>query len=90
LNDVHGNLAALEAVLAESTGSASTWWCAEATSSEDRFRPRSCRCTEYDVDAAVSAIRESAQWVAQQHRTALLEPPDPDEATSFFESQRGA
>ena len=44
------------------------------------------RRTEYDVEAAVAAIREAASDEDLVRR--LLDPPDPDEATAFFESQR--
>ncbi len=44
------------------------------------------RRTEYDVEGAVSAIREATPDEDLVRR--LLDPPDPDEATAFFESQR--
>jgi predicted phosphodiesterase len=47
------------------------------------------RCTEYDVDSAAALVRESGAQGADDHARRLLEPPDPDEATSFFESARG-
>lgn len=48
------------------------------------------RCTEYDVEAAVAAMRRTgAPDVEEQLIRYLLEPPDPDEATAYFESQRG-
>jgi putative phosphoesterase len=46
------------------------------------------RHTDYDVEAAAAAIREVAPGNEQQAGW-LLDPPDPDEATSYFESQRG-
>ncbi len=48
------------------------------------------RRTEYDVEAAAVSIREAAGPAGEQHSGWLLEPPDPDEATAYFESQRGA
>jgi putative phosphoesterase len=48
------------------------------------------RCTEYDVDSAAVLVRGSGAQGADDHARRLLEPPDPDEATSFFESARGA
>lgn len=49
------------------------------------------RQTEYDVEAAAAAIREAGTGSMNEQQAAwLLEPPDPDEATAFFESQRGA
>ena len=48
------------------------------------------RRTEYDVEAAAALVRESGAQGADEHARRLLEPPDPDEATSFFESARGA
>ena len=48
------------------------------------------RRTEYDVEAAAVSIREAAGPTGEQHSGWLLEPPDPDEATAYFESQRGA
>jgi putative phosphoesterase len=49
------------------------------------------RCTEYDVEAAAAAMRESgAPDVEAQLIRFLLEPPDPTETTSYFESLRAA
>jgi putative phosphoesterase len=49
------------------------------------------RRTEYDVGAAVAAIRRrGAPDVEEQLVRYLLEPPDPTEATEYFESLRGA
>lgn len=48
------------------------------------------RCTEYDVDSAAALVRESGAQGADDHARRLLEPPDAAEATSFFESARGA
>ena len=48
------------------------------------------RRTEYDVDAAAALVRESGAQGADDHARRLLEPPGPDEATSFFESARGS
>jgi len=48
------------------------------------------RCTEYDVDSAAALVRESGAQGADDHARRLLEPPDPDAATSFFEAARGA
>ncbi|MGH3065398.1 MAG: metallophosphoesterase family protein [Gaiellaceae bacterium] len=49
------------------------------------------RCTEYDVDAAVAAIRERrAPGVVEQHIAYLLEPPDATETTEYFESLRAS
>lgn len=49
------------------------------------------RRTEYDVEAAAAAIRETgAPDVDDQLVRYLLEPPDPDEVTRFFEGQRGS
>jgi putative phosphoesterase len=48
------------------------------------------RHTEYDVEAAVAAIRASgAPDVEEQLVKYLLEPPDPTETTEYFESLRG-
>lgn len=48
------------------------------------------RHTEYDVEAAVAAIRaREAPDVEDQLVKYLLEPPDPTEATEYFESLRG-
>jgi diadenosine tetraphosphatase ApaH/serine/threonine PP2A family protein phosphatase len=49
------------------------------------------RRTDYDVDAAVASIR-AARGAADDDTLVryLLEPPDPGEATAFFEKQRGA
>ena len=48
------------------------------------------RRTEYDTEAAVAAIREARSDADEQLVGYLLDPPDPDETTAFFESQRGA
>jgi putative phosphoesterase len=49
------------------------------------------RRTEYDVEAAAAAMRETgAPDVEEQLIRYLLDPPDPDEASRFFESQRTA
>jgi putative phosphoesterase len=46
------------------------------------------RRTEYDVDAAAAAIREWGEGASEQHAGWLLDPPDPGEASAYFESQR--
>jgi putative phosphoesterase len=46
------------------------------------------RRTEYDTDAAAASIRESAAAGSEQLAGWLLEPPNPDEATAYFESRR--
>jgi putative phosphoesterase len=46
------------------------------------------RHTEYDVDGAIEEMR--GRGALRPEARLLLEPPDPDEATRFFESQRGA
>ena len=48
------------------------------------------RHTEYDVEAAVSAMRETGAPLSEQVVGWLLEPPDPDEVAAFWESKRGA
>ena len=48
------------------------------------------RCTEYDVDGAAALVRASGAQGADDHARRLLDPPDPDDATSHFESARGA
>jgi putative phosphoesterase len=49
------------------------------------------RRTEYDVDAAVAAMRKrGAPDVEEQLIGPLLEPPDPEETSAHFESLRGA
>jgi hypothetical protein len=48
------------------------------------------RRTEYDTDAAVVAIRATCIAMSEQLAGYLLEPPDPDEASAFFEAQRAA
>jgi predicted phosphodiesterase len=49
------------------------------------------RRTEYDVDAAIASIREARGDADEETLVRyLLEPPDPEEATTFFESQRAA
>ena len=46
------------------------------------------RRTEYDVEAAAGAIREVGGPLNEQLAGYLLEPPDPDEVSAFFESRR--
>jgi predicted phosphodiesterase len=46
--------------------------------------------TEYDVEAAVAMLRGAAAAGGEDYWHYLLDPPDPDETTKFFESQRGA
>ena len=46
------------------------------------------RRTEYDAEAAATAIRAVGRPTDEQLAGYLLEPPDPDEVTAYFESQR--
>ncbi len=62
LSDIHGNLPALEAVLAE--------------------------VEQESVHASTGSIREGAAPGSEEQAGWLLEPPDPDEATAYFEGQR--
>jgi hypothetical protein len=49
------------------------------------------RRTEYDVESAAAVIRAAEGGAMnEQQATWLLDPPDPEEATAFFEAQRGA
>ncbi len=48
------------------------------------------RHTEYDVEAAVASMRSDGAPRPEAQLRQLLEPPDPDETSRFFESQRGA
>jgi putative phosphoesterase len=48
------------------------------------------RRTEYDVDAAATAIRALGMTAFEDLVGWLLDPPDPDEVTAYFEGQRGA
>jgi putative phosphoesterase len=48
------------------------------------------RRTAYDVEAAVASMRTNGAPRPEEQLRLLLEPPDPDETTRFFESQRGA
>ena len=48
------------------------------------------RHTHYDVDAAVASMRADGAPRPEEQLQQLLEPPDPDEVSRFFESQRGA
>jgi putative phosphoesterase len=47
------------------------------------------RRSEYDVEACVAAIQVMRAPVADAQLEQLLEPPDPDETTRYFESVRG-
>ena len=53
----------------------------------DRLEPMR---TEYDVERAAATIRASAYADAEEHASQLLEPPDPGEVATYFESRRGA
>ncbi len=46
------------------------------------------RRTQYDVEAAAHAIREVGGALNEQHAGYLVDPPDPDEVSAYFESQR--
>ena len=46
------------------------------------------RHTAYDVEAAAAAIREAGGTTYEQQAGYLLDPPDPDEVSAYFESQR--
>jgi predicted phosphodiesterase len=46
------------------------------------------RRTEYDVEAAALAIRELGGALTEQMAGHLVDPPDPDEVSAFFESKR--
>jgi putative phosphoesterase len=46
------------------------------------------RRTDYDVEAAAAAIRAVGGDGNEQLAGVLLEPPDPDETSRFFETQR--
>lgn len=46
--------------------------------------------TDYDVEAAVVAIRASGYPGADEHAAQLLDPPSADEVSAYFESLRGA
>jgi putative phosphoesterase len=46
------------------------------------------RRTEYDVEAAVADMRANGAPRPDEQLRLLLEPPDPDETTRYFESQR--
>jgi len=48
------------------------------------------RCTPYDVEAAVAAIRATGYPSAEEHAGWLLEPPDPDATSAFFEGRAGS
>ena len=48
------------------------------------------RRTEYDVEAAVEAIRATGYPGAEELAGWLLEPPEPDETSRFFEANAGA
>jgi putative phosphoesterase len=48
------------------------------------------RSSEYDVEATVAAIRESGAPVDERLLQLLLEPPDPETTTAFFEEARAA
>jgi predicted phosphodiesterase len=48
------------------------------------------RRTEYDVEGAVAAIELLAAPVYERLLEQLLEPPDPESTTEYFESARGS
>lgn len=46
--------------------------------------------TDYDVEAAVRAIRAVGYPDLENHEPSLLEPPDPQDVSKYFESLRGS
>ena len=46
------------------------------------------RRTEYDVEAAARTIREAGGALNERQAGYLVDPPDPDEVSAFFESKR--
>ncbi len=46
--------------------------------------------TEYDVEAAATAIRSTGYPDAMDHAEQLLDPPDPADVSEYFEGLRGA
>ena len=48
------------------------------------------RRSDYDVEAAIATMQEAGEPISEEHAQLLLEPPDPDEVSSYWESQRGA
>ena len=46
------------------------------------------RRTAYDVEAALATMQETGAPISAEHAGWLLDPPDPDGVSSFFESQR--
>ena len=46
------------------------------------------RRTEYDVDGAARAIRRAGGALNEQQAGYLIDPPDPDEVSAYFESKR--
>jgi putative phosphoesterase len=48
------------------------------------------RRTNYEVEAAIARMREAGVPMSEEHEQWLLEPPDPDEVSAYWESQRGA
>ena len=46
------------------------------------------RRAAYDVDAALATMHETGVPVSREHAGWLLDPPDPDEVSAFFENQR--
>jgi hypothetical protein len=61
-------------------------WCTERLGHE-RLELE-LNCTEYDVERTAAAFRRLDFVNAEQHAGWLLEPPDPDETTKFFEGSR--
>jgi predicted phosphodiesterase len=47
-------------------------------------------CTDYDIERAAAAIRATKFPGADEHAATLVDPPLPDEVSSYFESLRGA
>jgi hypothetical protein len=80
LNDIEGNLAALEAVLAEMEEVGTD--CALVGQTVELRR------TTYDVEAAVASIRSAGALVDEEELGQLLEPPDGEETTANFEAAR--
>ena len=82
LYDVHGNLPALDAVLAEVDRDG-----VDLVVSGGDLVSGPMPAEVFDR-LALATLRETGAPVSPERAGRLLEPPDPDEVSAFFESQR--
>ena len=89
LNDIHGNLPALEAVVGGVDGERVHAVVCGGDVVSGAF-PCEAFDPEHDVEAAAARIRDAESPMREERVGWLIDPPDPAEATRFHEARRGA